>query len=105
MITNPVVQQRFPPQASGSLDPRERALTPAEHQPATVQPVAVRGLERLVGDAFVVHVRTALGDNAEAWQRFTTSPASYAGPTAWLRLGDLLDAAVNGTPWPIPPHK
>ncbi|MEV0688990.1 hypothetical protein [Streptomyces sp. NPDC050388] len=50
-------------------------------------------------------VRTALGDRAEAWQRFATSPASYAGPTAWLRLGDLLDAAANGTPWPTPPHK
>lgn len=50
-------------------------------------------------------VRTALGDDAEAWQRFATSPASYAGPTAWLRLGDLLDAAANGTPWPRPPHK
>lgn len=50
-------------------------------------------------------VRTALGDNAEAWQRFATSPASYAGPTAWLRLGDLLDSAANGTPWPTPPHK
>lgn len=49
-------------------------------------------------------VRTALGDNAEAWQRFATSPASYAGPAAWLRLGDLLDAAANGTPWPTPPH-
>ncbi|MGY0060292.1 hypothetical protein ACWY4P_27745 [Streptomyces sp. LZ34] len=50
-------------------------------------------------------VRTVLGDNAEAWQRFATSPASYAGPTAWLRLGDLLDAATNGTPWPTPPYK
>ncbi|WP_327325137.1 hypothetical protein OG735_23525 [Streptomyces sp. NBC_01210] len=50
-------------------------------------------------------VRTALGDNAEAWQRFATSPASHAGPTAWLRLGDLLDAAANGTPWPAAPHK
>ncbi|MFC3348972.1 hypothetical protein ACFOOM_16355 [Streptomyces echinoruber] len=50
-------------------------------------------------------VRTALGDDAEAWQRFATSPASYAGHTAWLRLGDLLDAAANGTPWPTPPHK
>ncbi|MFG3044536.1 hypothetical protein ACGFZR_06355 [Streptomyces sp. NPDC048241] len=49
-------------------------------------------------------VRTVLGDNAEAWQRFTTSPASYAGPTAWFRLGDLLDAAANGTPWPMPPR-
>ena len=50
-------------------------------------------------------VRAALGDNPEAWQRFATSPASNAGPTAWLRLGDLLDAAANGTPWPTPPHK
>ncbi|MGW8763740.1 hypothetical protein ACWGN5_14680 [Streptomyces sp. NPDC055815] len=50
-------------------------------------------------------VRTALGDDAEAWQRFATSPAGYAGPAAWLRLGDLLDVAANGTPWPTPPHK
>ncbi|MEJ8649660.1 hypothetical protein WKI65_16590 [Streptomyces sp. MS1.AVA.3] len=50
-------------------------------------------------------VRTALGDHSEAWQRFAASPASYSGPTAWLRLGDLLDAAANGTPWPKPPHK
>ncbi|MFG2354787.1 hypothetical protein [Streptomyces sp. NPDC048521] len=50
-------------------------------------------------------VRTALGNSSEAWQRFATSPASYAGPTAWLRLGGLLDAAANGTPWPTPPPK
>ncbi|MFF4483307.1 hypothetical protein ACFY1A_40755 [Streptomyces sp. NPDC001520] len=55
--------------------------------------------------AVISVVRAALGNNAEAWQRFATSPASYAGPTAWLRLGDLLDAAANGTPWPTPPHK
>lgn len=50
-------------------------------------------------------VRTALGANAEAWQRFAASPASQAGAPAWLRLGDLLDAAANGTSWPKPPHK
>lgn len=50
-------------------------------------------------------VRTTLGDHSEAWQRFAASPASYSGPTAWLRLGDLLDAAANGTPWPKPPHR
>ncbi|MGX5183063.1 hypothetical protein ACWKT5_09615 [Streptomyces avermitilis] len=48
-------------------------------------------------------VLSALGDNEEAWARFADSPASYAGPTAWLRLGDVLDAAVKGTDWPRPP--
>ncbi|MGW1966225.1 hypothetical protein ACWCPD_38930 [Streptomyces sp. NPDC001935] len=48
-------------------------------------------------------VLSALGDNEEAWARFADSPASYAGPTAWLRLGDVLDAAVEGSDWPRPP--
>jgi hypothetical protein len=48
-------------------------------------------------------VLSALGDSEEAWNRFADSPASYAGPTAWLRLGDVLDAAVEGTDWPRPP--
>ncbi|MGW6456618.1 hypothetical protein ACWF94_11970 [Streptomyces sp. NPDC055078] len=48
-------------------------------------------------------VLSALGDNDEAWSRFASSPASYAGPTAWLRLGDVLDASVQGTAWPKPP--
>ncbi|MFD7668045.1 hypothetical protein [Streptomyces sp. NPDC059788] len=46
----------------------------------------------------------ALGDDAEAWARFASSPASYAGATAWLRLGDLLDAAAAGASWPKPPQ-
>lgn len=50
--------------------------------------------------ALVHHV---LANSAEAWQRFATSPASNSGPTAWLRLGDLLDAAVKGEGWPKPP--
>ncbi|MFE4830708.1 hypothetical protein [Streptomyces sp. NPDC056672] len=45
----------------------------------------------------------ALGDSGEAWARFADSPASYAGPTAWLRLGDILDAAIKGADWPRPP--
>lgn len=45
----------------------------------------------------------ALGSDQEAWDRFATSPATYAGASAWLRLGDLLDSAVAGTPWPKPP--
>ncbi len=48
-------------------------------------------------------VREALGADQDAWDRFATCPASYSGPTAWLRLGDLLDAAAAGTPWPKPP--
>jgi hypothetical protein len=49
-------------------------------------------------------VLAALGDSDEAWSRFAASPASYSGPTAWLRLGDVLDAAVKGTDWPTPPN-
>ncbi|MEW2134101.1 hypothetical protein [Streptomyces sp. NPDC005435] len=48
-------------------------------------------------------VLTALGDDDAAWSRFATSPASYSGPTAWLRLGDVLDAAAKGEEWPKPP--
>ena len=48
-------------------------------------------------------VTTALGEDEEAWARFATSPASYSGPTAWLRLGDVL-AAAKGSPWPKPPN-
>lgn len=48
-------------------------------------------------------VLSALGDSEEAWTRFADSPASHAGPTAWLRLGDVLDAAVKGSDWPRPP--
>lgn len=48
-------------------------------------------------------VVTALGDNQQAWQRFTDSPISHSGPNAWLRLGGVLKAAVNGTDWPKPP--
>jgi hypothetical protein len=48
-------------------------------------------------------VLAALGDSDEAWSRFAASPASYSGPTAWLRLGDVLDAAAKGSDWPTPP--
>lgn len=49
-------------------------------------------------------VLTALGDDREAWSRFATSPASYSGATAWLRLGEILDASAKGTAWPKPPN-
>lgn len=49
-------------------------------------------------------VVAALGDSNEAWSRFATSPASHSGPTAWLRLGDILDAAARGTDWPKAPN-
>ncbi|MEV1009817.1 hypothetical protein [Streptomyces sp. NPDC049881] len=55
-------------------------------------------------EAVVSVVRAALGDSDEAWARFTASPASYSGPTAWLRLGDILDAAVDSADWPTPPN-
>ncbi|MFI8930065.1 hypothetical protein ACIG3E_20580 [Streptomyces sp. NPDC053474] len=56
-----------------------------------------------VRKAVAAVVLSALGDSDEAWARFASSPASYAGPTAWLRLGDVLDAAAHGTGWPKPP--
>ncbi|MGS2619878.1 hypothetical protein ACVCAH_36185 [Micromonospora sp. LZ34] len=49
-------------------------------------------------------VTTALGESGEAWARFATNPASPTGSNAWLRLGDLLDAAVSGSAWPSPPN-
>ncbi|WP_395366605.1 hypothetical protein ACHGLA_35095 [Streptomyces sp. YH02] len=45
----------------------------------------------------------SLASDQAAWDRFASSPATYSGPTAWLRLGDLLNAAAEGTPWPSPP--
>lgn len=48
-------------------------------------------------------VLAALGNDDDAWSRFATSPASYSGPTAWLRLGDVLKAATQGEEWPKPP--
>ncbi|MEU8619437.1 hypothetical protein [Streptomyces sp. NPDC048623] len=48
-------------------------------------------------------VRETLGSDQAAWDRFASCPATYSGLTAWLRLGDLLDAAAEGTPWPNPP--
>ncbi|MFJ4680296.1 hypothetical protein [Kitasatospora sp. NPDC088783] len=53
--------------------------------------------------AVLALITTALGDDPQAWQRFADSPISHAGPTAWLRLGEVLDAATHGTPWPKPP--
>lgn len=58
---------------------------------------------RSAHEAVAAVVLSALGDHDEAWSRFAGSPASYAGPTAWLRLGDVLDASVQGTAWPKPP--
>ncbi|MGK5530643.1 hypothetical protein [Streptomyces sp. URMC 129] len=48
-------------------------------------------------------VLEALGDDIDAWERFAASLATNGGATAWLRLGDLLDAAATGGPWPQPP--
>jgi hypothetical protein len=53
--------------------------------------------------AVTAYVTEMLGDSDAAWQRFASSPMSHAGPGAWHRLGDLLDAAVEGTEWPTPP--
>lgn len=48
-------------------------------------------------------VEATLGDDHQAWQRFADSPISNSGPSAWLRLGDILTAAAAGTAWPKPP--
>ncbi|MFD0400342.1 hypothetical protein ACFVHI_19965 [Kitasatospora sp. NPDC127121] len=48
-------------------------------------------------------VEAALGDDHQAWQRFADSPIGNSGPNAWLRLGDILTAAADGTTWPKPP--
>ncbi|MFF2745499.1 hypothetical protein ACFVVA_08150 [Kitasatospora sp. NPDC058048] len=41
-------------------------------------------------------VEAALGDDHQAWQRFADSPIGNSGPSAWLRLGDILTAATDG---------
>ncbi|MFB4304312.1 hypothetical protein [Actinomadura sp. NTSP31] len=47
-------------------------------------------------------VMTTLGEDEAAWARFAANPSSHAGPYAWLRLGEILDASRSGTPWPNP---
>ncbi|MFE5584920.1 hypothetical protein [Kitasatospora sp. NPDC056531] len=53
--------------------------------------------------AVVALVVGTLGDDHQAWQRLADSPISNSGPNAWLRLGDVLNAAADGTEWPRPP--
>lgn len=53
------------------------------------------GRYRSAHPAVVSVVRETLSADQDAWDRFATCPATYSGPTAWLRLGDLLDAAVK----------
>ncbi|MET8623863.1 hypothetical protein ABZW30_08940 [Kitasatospora sp. NPDC004669] len=48
-------------------------------------------------------VADVLGDDRQAWRRLTESPISHSGPNAWLRLGDILNAAADDTGWPKPP--
>ncbi|MET8424856.1 hypothetical protein [Nocardia sp. NPDC004860] len=50
-------------------------------------------------------VTDALGDDAAAWQRLADSPISYTGASAWLRLGEVLDAARSGGDWPTRPSR
>ncbi|MET8425233.1 hypothetical protein [Nocardia sp. NPDC004860] len=50
-------------------------------------------------------VTNVLGDETASWKRLAASPISYTGPAAWLRLGDVLDAARSGTDWPPPPSR
>ncbi|MFH8443330.1 hypothetical protein ACH4D3_19135 [Streptomyces sp. NPDC018026] len=82
----------------------------AEADPALVRALPAWTALRARGDyhatahaAVVTAVREALGSDQEAWDRFAACPATHSGPTAWLRLGDLLDAAAAGSPWPKPP--
>jgi hypothetical protein len=53
----------------------------------------------------VTMIQARLGDHDDAWQRFAANPATKTGEGAWLRLGELLDAAVGGGPWPAPPPR
>ncbi|MEU9178745.1 hypothetical protein AB0C90_18180 [Streptomyces sp. NPDC048550] len=69
----------------------------------TVLTIGGESSYRSAHKAVTAIVMETLGDDHDAWARFTSSPASYSGPTAWLRLGDVLDASLGGTPWPTPP--
>ncbi|TYC66488.1 hypothetical protein EH183_42440 [Streptomyces sp. CB01881] len=53
--------------------------------------------------AVVALVVNTLGNDDHAWQRLADSPITPSGPNAWLRLGDILTAAAEGTAWPKPP--
>lgn len=82
----------------------------AEHPAALVRALPAWPALHARGDRYgsahpsvVAAVRDALGTDQAAWNRFATCPATNSGPTAWLRLGDLLDAAATGAPWPKPP--
>ncbi|WP_183091374.1 hypothetical protein [Streptomyces radicis] len=48
-------------------------------------------------------VAAAIGDDPTAWERLAASPIGPEGPHAWRRLGDILDAARDATPWPKAP--
>jgi hypothetical protein len=56
-----------------------------------------------IGAEIIDAVLATLGDDADAWQRLGDSPIRRTGPGAWLRLGDVLDAARANTSWPQPP--
>ncbi|MET7898177.1 hypothetical protein [Streptomyces mirabilis] len=85
-------------------------LARPDTQPALVRALPTWPALRARGDrngsahpSVVAAVRDALGADQDAWNRFATCPATNSGPSAWLRLGDLLDAAATGAPWPKPP--
>ncbi|WP_328443438.1 hypothetical protein OG780_44115 [Streptomyces sp. NBC_00386] len=85
-------------------------LARTETQQALVRALPAWSALRARGDRYgsahpsvVAAVREALGTDQDAWNRFATCPATNSGPGAWLRLGDLLDAAVTRAPWPKPP--
>ncbi|MFB6889231.1 hypothetical protein ACFCX4_07950 [Kitasatospora sp. NPDC056327] len=56
-----------------------------------------------IHSAVVALVVSTLGNDDHAWQRLADSPITPSGPNAWLRLGDILTAAAQGTAWPKPP--
>ncbi|MFJ2738716.1 hypothetical protein ACIO3O_03510 [Streptomyces sp. NPDC087440] len=60
------------------------------------------GWDRPVHPLVMAEVRAALLTD-EAWKRFAHAPIGNSGPAAWLRLGDVLDAAAEAAAWPSPP--
>ncbi|WP_049574055.1 hypothetical protein [Streptomyces sp. SBT349] len=71
--------------------------------PGTVRALPAWAALRAGGPVVNEAVRTALGDDEAAWTRLATGPVGPEGARAWLRLGEILDAARDGTAWPKPP--
>ncbi len=96
----------------GGNPPLRRAWTALVLSLPGVGPEVVRALPLwsavrcLQGQSAVVSaVSQSLGTDERAWERFAANPATGAGDHAWLRLGDVLDAAASGQPWPAAPPR